>query len=54
VQYIKAMRLFKDAPKWTPLNRGEETEVNDFRKEYVQSREKGFADGTALQAQAVN
>lgn len=31
------MRLFKDEPKWTPLNRAPELEENPFRKEYVQS-----------------
>ncbi len=36
------MRLFKDAPKWTPLNRGEATDANPLRKEYVEAREKGF------------
>lgn len=30
------MRLFKDEPKWTPLNRTEELEENPFRKEYVE------------------
>lgn len=34
--YIKAMRLFKDEPKWTPLNRSCETENNPFRKAYIQ------------------
>ncbi|KZF21308.1 putative ARD/ARD family protein [Xylona heveae TC161] len=34
--YIKAMRLFKEEPKWTPLNRGPELDENEFRKEYVQ------------------
>jgi 1,2-dihydroxy-3-keto-5-methylthiopentene dioxygenase len=34
--YIKAMRLFKDEPKWTPLNRGDETDVNEHRKNYLQ------------------
>jgi 1,2-dihydroxy-3-keto-5-methylthiopentene dioxygenase len=29
------MRLFKDEPKWTPLNRGSETDENPYRKEYV-------------------
>ncbi|MCJ1442215.1 MAG: 1,2-dihydroxy-3-keto-5-methylthiopentene dioxygenase [Stictis urceolatum] len=41
--YIKAMRLFKDEPKWTPLNRGEQTEENDFRKAYLSARQTGFA-----------
>ena len=44
VQYIKAMRLFKDEPKWTPLNRGETTESNDFRKQYVSKRQLGFQE----------
>ncbi|MCJ1242263.1 1,2-dihydroxy-3-keto-5-methylthiopentene dioxygenase, partial [Varicellaria rhodocarpa] len=35
--YIKAMRLFKDEPKWTPLNRGPEVDENPVRKEYVQA-----------------
>ncbi|GKT88025.1 ARD/ARD' family protein [Colletotrichum tofieldiae] len=35
-QYIKAMRLFKDEPKWTPLNRTTDLDVNPHRKEYVQ------------------
>jgi len=33
--YIKAMRLFKDEPKWTPLNRGPETDENAHRKEFL-------------------
>ncbi|KAI9697939.1 MAG: 1,2-dihydroxy-3-keto-5-methylthiopentene dioxygenase [Candelina mexicana] len=36
--YIKAMRLFKDEPKWTPLNRAPELDENESRKQYIQSR----------------
>jgi len=34
-QYILATRLFKDEPKWTPLNRAAELGANPHRKEYV-------------------
>ncbi|EAS37326.3 1,2-dihydroxy-3-keto-5-methylthiopentene dioxygenase [Coccidioides immitis RS] len=36
--YIKAMRLFQDEPKWTPLNRSPEVDTNKHRKAYLQSR----------------
>ena len=39
MQYTKAVRLFKEDPKWTPLKRGEETDANPFRKDYLKMRE---------------
>ena len=38
LQYIKAMRLFKEEPKWTPLNRGPQVDDNPYRKEYVRTK----------------
>lgn len=35
LQFVQAMRLFKDEPKWTPLNRNNELDGNHHRKEYV-------------------
>ena len=36
--YIKAMRLFKDSPSWTPFNRIDSaTDAMQVRKEYVES-----------------
>lgn len=32
------MRLFQDEPKWTALVRGEETDSNDHRKTYLETR----------------
>ena len=37
------MRLFKEEPKWTPLNRAPELDENPVRKEYVRFREKAIA-----------
>ncbi|KAK3637121.1 1,2-dihydroxy-3-keto-5-methylthiopentene dioxygenase [Elasticomyces elasticus] len=37
--YTKAMRLFKEDPKWTPLKRGSETDKNEFRQGYLQMRD---------------
>ncbi|KAJ1678361.1 1,2-dihydroxy-3-keto-5-methylthiopentene dioxygenase [Spiromyces aspiralis] len=34
--YIKAMRIFKEDPKWTPINRPE-AETNKYRTEYLRS-----------------
>lgn len=34
-QYIKAMRLFKQDPQWTPLNRGPEVDDNAYRRDYL-------------------
>ncbi|KAI1029723.1 hypothetical protein LB503_008233 [Fusarium chuoi] len=33
--YVHAMRLFKEDPKWTPLNRGPDVDKNEHRQEYV-------------------
>src|SRR5215469_175436 len=38
-QYTKAMRLFQDDPKWTPLNRGTDTDENEIRKSYLKTRD---------------
>ncbi|PWW74035.1 1,2-dihydroxy-3-keto-5-methylthiopentene dioxygenase [Tuber magnatum] len=35
--YIKAMRLFQEEPKWTPLNRDPQLDENAYRKAYVKS-----------------
>jgi len=34
---VRAMRLFKETPKWTPLNRDSSLEENPYRKQYVAS-----------------
>jgi len=37
--YTKAMRLFKDEPKWTPIQRGEASDANPYRKDYLNLRD---------------
>jgi len=34
---IKALRLFKDEPKWIPYNRSQDTDINPHRVEYLKS-----------------
>jgi 1,2-dihydroxy-3-keto-5-methylthiopentene dioxygenase len=33
------MRLFKDQPKWTPIQRGEDSDANPYRKDYLKTRD---------------
>jgi 1,2-dihydroxy-3-keto-5-methylthiopentene dioxygenase len=40
------MRLFKEDPKWTPLQRGEETDRNSYRKEYLDTFVAGQQNAT--------
>jgi 1,2-dihydroxy-3-keto-5-methylthiopentene dioxygenase len=40
--YIKAMRIFKEDPKWTPINRSEEAEKNLNRLGYLEMVCKPF------------
>ncbi|TQS38611.1 hypothetical protein Golomagni_00879 [Golovinomyces magnicellulatus] len=35
--HIMAMRLFKEYPKWTPLNRGPDVDDNPIRQHYLQA-----------------
>ncbi|SLM35734.1 -dihydroxy-3-keto-5-methylthiopentene dioxygenase [Lasallia pustulata] len=43
--YVHAMRLFKEEPKWTPLNREAALEENPYRKEYVLQRARAVKAG---------
>ena len=49
VQYTKALRLFKEDPKWTPLKRGDETDANQFRSEYLSTRDGSLSSVPAAQ-----
>ncbi|MCJ1381065.1 1,2-dihydroxy-3-keto-5-methylthiopentene dioxygenase [Xylographa soralifera] len=42
--YVCAMRLFREAPRWTPLERGVETERNAWRRGYVEGRERAVRE----------
>ena len=44
IQYINATRLFQTQPKWAALNRGEETDANDYRKNYKHAISNGSAN----------
>ncbi|KAK5997392.1 Acireductone dioxygenase [Cladobotryum mycophilum] len=44
--FVHAMRLFKDEPKWTPLNRNPELDTNEIRKE-IDAPEPGESSGKA-------
>lgn len=35
-EFVRAVRLFQDEPKWTPLKREPEMEENKIRREYVE------------------
>lgn len=35
-EFVRAVRLFQDEPKWTPLKREPEMEANKMRREYVE------------------
>jgi len=37
---IKAMRLFKDEPKWTPYSRSPDADSNVYRAQYINSLER--------------
>ena len=41
-QDVDIMRLYQNTPKLAALNRSDETEANQYRKEYLLTRSKGF------------
>ncbi|KAJ3146590.1 hypothetical protein HDU86_008472 [Geranomyces michiganensis] len=43
--FLRCMRLFKEDPKWTPLNRAPELEDNKYRREYVETYLKPTSSG---------
>lgn len=47
IQYIRAMRLFQDEPKWEALVRSEEIERSEAREEYIRTRGQSEHIGTA-------
>ncbi|KAM0752092.1 1,2-dihydroxy-3-keto-5-methylthiopentene dioxygenase 2 [Meredithblackwellia eburnea MCA 4105] len=40
--YVQALRLFKDEPKWIPYDRSAETDINPYRKDYIDIRGAGI------------
>lgn len=44
MQYLHAMRLFKAEPSFAALHRGEETDGNKLREEYLELTPHGFPD----------
>lgn len=46
--YIRAMRLFKDGPKWTPLTRSAGMDENKARQEYVKDVAEGRFPASAI------
>jgi len=45
--YIVAMRLFQDAPKWEAINRGDKAESTDARRQYLEFNTKVTAEEDA-------
>lgn len=37
--YTKAMRLFKDEPKWAAINRDADSDGNNYRRDYLKMRD---------------